>query len=733
MKKDPIIEPDRALVDIEDDALGVASLSKRIADSVVRMKAEYGLVMGLYGAWGSGKTTFINFIEQAFSKYNENERPIVLDFNPWLFSSHEDLIQRYLVELSKALAPKQHKIKQWRKRFVSGVENFTAVSQELLVFAASLQGIPMVADSVKALNTLSERAVKKLSEQEPLSQQKKKIEGLLRGSKRKILVIIDDIDRLEANEIMDIFRMVKSVADFPNVIYLLSFDKKLIANIVRDFQNADGNDYLEKIVQYDMDLPYPNPSSILTLFGERIDPVIEEPGGKKWDKDRWSTLYRDYLRERIKTPRQAIRFSNAFNIAYPALRGEVDPVDFLAIEALRMFHPDIFHEISRNPHRFTELGQNEFDVEKTDSSYFEKLLTLAGEQDKEAVKDCLELLFPRLENAFSNIKTSTSEISEWRAQARISSSNHFDRYFSYGILPDQFSDAEIYEAIKLTADTDKFEDLVLSYSKQISKHGKSRIPDFLERFLDIVKAGQTNGHLQDIIKNFLILGDLIIRKDDEDRSAFVGIETDLRILWIVYSALDKVPQNEVFKIIKDALQNTKSLHVPVRLLFYLGREHGLYGKEKKENLRDRENPYLTIEQVKELENILLSKIREAAKNDSLLENENLPSILYRWRDFLNSLDEPKAWVQKIASSDDNLKKLFVRFARVSIQSTMRRTTEITYVHADNVADFLDLDTTASRVTKFLDDDGLDEKEKIALEAFIKSYENKKAGKSDDWD
>ncbi|MEJ2442662.1 MAG: P-loop NTPase fold protein, partial [Exilibacterium sp.] len=147
----------------------------------------------------------------------------------------------------------------------------------------------MVADSVKALNALSEKAVKKLAEKEPLSQQKQKIENLLKNSKRKILVIIDDIDRLEAKEIMAIFRMVKSVADFPNVVYLLSFDKNLISNIVKDIQNADGKDYLEKIVQYNIDLPYPDPASILTLFGERIDPAIEEPGGKKWDKDRWST------------------------------------------------------------------------------------------------------------------------------------------------------------------------------------------------------------------------------------------------------------------------------------------------------------------------------------------------------------------------------------------------------------------------------------------------------------
>ena len=727
------IEPDRALVDIKHDALGVADLAKRIAVSIVRMTANEGLVIGLYGAWGAGKSTFINFVKQALSDHDEKEQPLFLNFNPWLVSSHEDLIQRYIIELSRTLAPKRYKVTQWRLGFAKGVENLAAVSQELLVFAASLKGVPMVADSVRALNNLSEKAVKRLSEQPPLSQQKQKIESLLRGSKRKILVVIDDIDRLEAREIMDIFRMVKSVADFPNVIYLLSFDKKLIANIVKDFQNADGSAYLEKIVQYDIDLPYPNPSGILALFGERVDPAIEAPGGKQWDKDRWSKLYSEYLRDRIRTPRQAVRLSNAFNIAYPALRGEVDPVDFLAIEALRMFHPDIFYEIRRNPHRFTELGQDEFDADKTDPPYFEKTLTLVDEKDRDAIKECLELLFPRVESAFSRFKPSRSDISEWRAQARVCSSNHFGRYFSYSILPDQFSDAQIYEAIRLTSDMGQFEKLITGYSKQISKQGKSRIPEFLERFLDLVKAGQADDHLPDIIKCFLVLGDLVVRDEDEDRSSFIRVETDLRVLWIVYAALRRMPDDQIFDVIKAALQETKSVHVPVRLLFYFGREHGLYGNKEKERLADREKPYLTEAQLKELEGIVLSKVRAAAKNGSLLDNLNLPSILYRWRDILGSFDEPKAWVEKIAPSNENLKKLLVRLSGVSLVSNMKGTTEKVYLRASNVADFLDLDATATRVKTFLEEDGISKSEKTVFEAFLRSYNNTKIGKSDDWE
>ena len=77
------IEPDKALVDIKHDALGVAVLAKRIASSIIYMTSNDGLVIGLYGAWGSGKTTFINFVKQAILSHDAKEQPVVLYQPPY--------------------------------------------------------------------------------------------------------------------------------------------------------------------------------------------------------------------------------------------------------------------------------------------------------------------------------------------------------------------------------------------------------------------------------------------------------------------------------------------------------------------------------------------------------------------------------------------------------------------------------------------------------------------------
>jgi predicted KAP-like P-loop ATPase len=728
-KADSKIEPDKALVSIDDDVLGVADLAKRLAASIARMTPHEGLVIGLYGKWGSGKTTFINFVKQALNEFKKEEKPLVLHFNPWLFAGHEDLIQRFLVELSKLLSPSEHETKKFRLKLWGKVEEIASVSEQLLVFASSLSGIPMMADSAKAVATLSQAAVKKLTDQEPLSEQKEKIEDLLRKKAQKILVIIDDIDRLEVNEVLDIFRMVKSVADFPNIIYLLSFDKERVSQVIQDSQGGDGASYLEKIVQFDVDIPYPDHMSMLKLFGGRIDPTLEISGGKPWDADRWSVFYSEYLREHIRTPRQAVRLSNAFRVSYPALRGEVDPVDFLAIESLRMFHTGIYYQIRSNPSKFTEFGSYGFDAEKekgAEKEYFENLVNMAPASHRSSVYALLELLFPRFEKAFGSFE-SDSDVSELRANCRVSSEYHFGRYFSYSLLPNQFSDSEIQKAISVSNDLSKFEDLIVGFSKQIARQPVSRIPEFLERVLDFIKAGQAEDHLKDLIHSFIVLGDLIIREEDEERGFMTGISTDLRVLWIINNSLKRLKdQTEIFSMLKIALEQSKSVHVPVRLLYYLGREHGKYS-EKKESIRPGQPPYVTLEQLADLEKIVLAKIEAAAANDSLLDHVEMLGILFRWRDITGSFDKPRAWVEKVAATDEGLKKILVGFGTITIRSGGKKTEHILNVRADYVESFLNLEQTKNRVQKLLKDGNLSDDETKSFNAFLKSLEKKKNG------
>jgi len=83
----------------EDDALGRLGMAKTFAQQVLTLDVAGGAVVGVLGPWGSGKTSFVNLAREEF---RQQSVPI-LDFNPWMFSGAEQLVESFFVELSAQL------------------------------------------------------------------------------------------------------------------------------------------------------------------------------------------------------------------------------------------------------------------------------------------------------------------------------------------------------------------------------------------------------------------------------------------------------------------------------------------------------------------------------------------------------------------------------------------------------------------------------------------------------
>lgn len=737
------INTDQPLDDPQKDALGVAPLAKRMASYISKLPATDGFVIGLCAPWGAGKTTFINFIKKGLSSLPKEQKPIILDFNPWLFSGHDDLIQRFIIELSRALNPKKEKVGRWRRGFISKTEETAFIADELLTFAGSLASSaaitgaavfanPALAVGVKALGNLSKKAHEQFSDQPPIAEQKRSICEKLKKRNQKILIVIDDIDRLSKDEILSIFRMVKSVADFPNVIYLLSFDRQLVCDIIGEIQNCDGKDYLEKIIQYDVDLPAPDPQGVLSIFSSKVDPLIEVPNSIPFDKDRWSKIYSHYIRAKLTTPRRAIKLASAFSMVYPNLVGELDAVDLIGIEGLRLFSPGIHATVRSNLTRFTELGQNEFNAEKTDKPFFEGVINAIQEAERKSIESLLSELFPRVENALSNFKLSSDNVSEWREASRICSDYHSYKYFSYILSPNKFADEEIKRAVELCADEIAFSTTIIGYGQQITTSGKTRIPEFLERFLDTVKAGKTNHVLDKIIRLFIINGDALLKKEDIERG-WLAIGTEVRIMWVLFAALERYSGEGLAEILKKAFAESDSLYIPVRLLYRLGREHGKYRVKEAEIIRHGEAPYLALADIEALEKIVLEKIRKAAASNTLLNHIEMHSLLWQWNNFTGGLDEPKAWVTNVISTDSGLIRMIIKLSGISVSSNSKKTWESISFQLDSLEKLLDIHKAAERLKQLRKDGKIDAANNAIITTFIEKCDKIANGDKEDFD
>ncbi|MDQ0884908.1 P-loop NTPase fold protein [Peribacillus sp. V2I11] len=86
-------KPDRPILHSGDDRLNRSGFAEHLAKAILKYEFTESLVLGLYGKWGSGKTSVINMAVEEIVKLSkevlDQEKPIIMKFNPWNYSGHQ--------------------------------------------------------------------------------------------------------------------------------------------------------------------------------------------------------------------------------------------------------------------------------------------------------------------------------------------------------------------------------------------------------------------------------------------------------------------------------------------------------------------------------------------------------------------------------------------------------------------------------------------------------------------
>ncbi|MFY0533364.1 KAP family P-loop NTPase fold protein [Nannocystis pusilla] len=338
-----MLSDDSALSDPSSDLLGYAPFAQSIARGLTDAHALDGLVVALYGRWGAGKSSLLSFI-QHYVREMLNEVQ-VLEFNPWWFSGPEDLAENFFAELSRIVSP----IKEAGGAF----KTIWSYASPILRIGNSVgkyylpEKVSALAD--KAIDVLTPE---QLERQESFAEAKEKLVKALRGKKSKTLIFIDDIDRLSSQEISQLFRLIKNVANFPNTIYILAFDRDVVATALTGHFGTDGNAYLEKIVQVAFELPPPEADALTNMLWARLEKVIEGTPSLLANVQDLRSMYWSGVNKLIAKPRDVMRLINTLSITYSSVKGEVNAADFIALESLRLFCPGLYSLIRENPNMF---------------------------------------------------------------------------------------------------------------------------------------------------------------------------------------------------------------------------------------------------------------------------------------------------------------------------------------------------------------------------------------------
>ncbi|WP_333962610.1 KAP family P-loop NTPase fold protein [Sphingomonas aurantiaca] len=311
------ISADRPRTRLEEDELGHRPFAETIAAGLASRAGADGMVIAVHGRWGSGKTSAVNMAVDALARLEANleddRRTIVAYFNPWWFSEQRDLTRAFFSELNASIGRKLSTgVRDGLRRMAKRTSGATELMSAVLQWTPAAPFSKPIADAIKA-------AGEGADDERSLEAIRDDLAGALEREGRNIVVVVDDVDRLLAEEARQIFRLVKSVADLPRVTYLLVFDRDVAARALAEPAGADGPEWLEKIVQASFDLPPVAQVDLNRLFVARLGTIVgDEPVE---NVIRWGNLLHGAIAPWLRTPRDVTRLANAIALAWPSVRG----------------------------------------------------------------------------------------------------------------------------------------------------------------------------------------------------------------------------------------------------------------------------------------------------------------------------------------------------------------------------------------------------------------------------
>ena len=330
------IQPPRALAPTTRSAARrriawvVSRTAHSFAEQVLSLDVSEGIVVGVLGPWGSGKTSFINLAR----RHLEAAGITVFDFNPWMFSGAEQLVQAFFVELSAQL------------RIRPGLAEAGKHLEEYGEIFSGLGWLPIVGPWIER-GRLATTVLSKVLQRrrEGVASRRVKVETALAALEEPIVVVLDDIDRLATSEIRDVFKLVRLTASFRNVIYVVAFDRLRVETALTE-PGVPGRDYLEKILQVAVDLPMVGSEVLnrqILLAIDRALSTVDDKG--PFNEDEWPDVFIEVVRPLIRNMRDVHRYAAAVRSTVSDLEGRVALVDALALEAVRVFLPDVYSRI----------------------------------------------------------------------------------------------------------------------------------------------------------------------------------------------------------------------------------------------------------------------------------------------------------------------------------------------------------------------------------------------------
>ncbi|MCI9092763.1 MAG: NTPase [Coprobacillus sp.] len=607
---------DRPIETGKQDLLGRSSFSNQLGKAIYEYNGKDGLVIGLFGKWGTGKTSVINMAINEINRLAENDenKPMIMKFAPWNYSNKDNLISLFFQSLKNKIDLQDNE--ELKKKVGKALNDYSGAFD-------ALSFVPIVGSGVAAiLKTLAQAQGANLMQCADLDKTREILENALIKANKKIIIVIDDIDRLTNSQIRDVFQLVKQVADFPNVIYVLAMDREVVRNALTEVHNIDGNEYLEKIIQVPFELPELRKSKLHNIFFTKLNQIINDiPDEVVWDNNYWSNVFRNCIEPYINTLRDVNRLINIFQFRYGMLYQETSFEDMVGITTLEVLEPELYKWICNNKdavcggfmHGFLSNSDNKPDYRKLYHDEFERLGI-----DPDLAINCVSTMFPVFAKNVKEYQYNYQPMSDIRGKMRVAHEGRFELYFMFD-LDDIKVSRSIINACIYEFDKDRLSTVI----EEINKQGN--IVYFLEEIRSLVDKIP--------YKRLDLIASVILSlqggfKDENSIDIFTRSACDIAE-YLANNIIKRLKtEEEKYDIIRSTVENINKtgLGMMARIINRIELAYGrLAGNSEK-----KEEQIISLNHLEELEKIYVARIRDIDKSESVLDMNEFNFVFYLW-------------------------------------------------------------------------------------------------------
>ncbi len=475
---------------------------------------------------------------------HQSPRNIFVHFAPWMIPDTAALSTAFIRDMSRSLSTLREDLGNAFGEYSKQISDLAPIVGSIAELGAP--GLGGVMKAVASAMGSSEGVPKSLFQSKADLEKK-----LVSMSPTKIIVVIDDLDRLSPDEAAEMIGLVKGLGDLPNVLYLLSYDRDVLSKCLQTSLKVDGNQYLEKIVQYERRVPPIRRNKIIDLLNFGLNSVFEN---ESQYSSRLSDLWTEYLSKVLKTPRDIKRILSAFSFSFQDIGDFTDPVDLLVLEVISAKQPDLYEWIRENLDLL--CGSSNRLSDDSMSTLLEGMLEEKGINSNQPSGRALSILFPKVAEALDTYSTYTDSDDKFGKAIR-----HLEFAFNYfDVVPPKNEFSRSF--LNRISETEAPKELL----KEVLEIANSR-PDFASElrssFLDelVSHFGDGTSITLQWVNAIVDLSPMFIGFTDHTGGILTVSDNFRRLARAIFRGLDVIPEQDRFQLVSNALNNADDISV----------------------------------------------------------------------------------------------------------------------------------------------------------------------------